>query len=844
MRRYLSSVFILLAVVGFSQPNITALEYYIDDDPGVGMATPVTITPSTDIDMTFTVPVSGMGLSEGFHLLVVRAKDDDDNWSMYEKRTFYIQADVGVTPPPAADINLLEFFVDTDPGIGSATSISHSGSSIDVNELLDVGVLADGFHIIGVRARNTDGRWGFAEYRTFYVQNISGGPGPTPADITDLEYFFDTDPGVGASPNTISITQGQTIDITELISSSGLADGFHTLSIRAKNADDLWGMYENRIFYVQNTGGTTPVNSPIVALEYFINTDPGVGSGIQVPISPSTTLVDISSIMLDLGASYPIGDHEIWIRAQNEDGNWGHRESFTFTIDGDCPIADFDIASACVGETINLTDISTGILGPASYRWYADGELIDNTVGDITHSFDSPGSHTLSLALENGTMCTDSIGYDIEIKAKPFVSFSADPVVIGNITQFEVVQFNVAAGSTWEWDFDNDGMPDDNTEGNTSFTFSASGDFLVTLTVFDGEGCGTDTFSKTVTVNSSGGGSPTADFNASVNCAGLVSSFINLSENIPPGSTYSWDLDGDGTEDSDTSGDVEFTYPGAGTYTVELTISSPSDGDFTTSEEVTIEVQPVADFSVGTACVGELVSITDNSTSGSSSTYSWDFDGDGVEDSNVAGDETFTFDESGSYSVSLLIDQGNGCFDFVTKNVTVDDPSEPNFDFTYTTSGRVEAVVQFENLSSGSTEFSWDFGDGSTSTDTNPTHTYTDYSSQSFEVCLTTVNQCLEVEYCETLSLTVTGVQDLIEAGISIYPNPSNGTFFLDFTNSDLGQYTIRIIDVSGKVLSLSELNNQRNVSSLKEINISQPGSYFIHVSSEHFVGHQKLLIR
>ncbi|MEP5612751.1 MAG: PKD domain-containing protein [Cyclobacteriaceae bacterium] len=821
--------------LALAQSDISAMEYYVDTDPGIGLATDVTVSSGQEIDLTFTVPISSMGLTTGFHLLVVRTQNVDGDWSLHEKRPFYIQESAGLPPPVIEDIASLEYFIDDDPGVGVATSVVVTpGQNIDINELIDVSSITDGFHSIGVRVKNAADRWGFTERKIFFIQNTTS-IGSTPADIVALEYFFDDDPGHGSAA-AITITQGQAIDINALAAASSLSAGFHTISVRAQNSDGRWGLSETRVLYIQNTGSGPVQFALITAIEYYIDEDPGVGLGFQVPISPSMETVDIMSIALSTGGGLSIGDHTLTIRAQNENGLWGHKETTTFSVDGDCPIAGFDLAQACAGEDFQLTDTSSGILGAVDYRWYADGVLVSNIEGDITHAFENPGTHTLSLAIENDVLCTDSTGVIVEVKLKPIVVFNVENVEPGAPSVFLTDQFNLDPTSTWEWDFDTDGNVDDTTPGNTNFIFAGAGSYLTTLTVTDALGCGTS-FSRTVSV---GGGGPKALFESSDICLGGSSEFIDLSTGIPVDAAYSWDLDGDGNEDATTEGNVTYTYDSEGTYNATLSITTTDNVLFVFSKLITVILEPSADFTAGASCVGEPVLMTDQSMN--ADTYSWDFDGDGIVDSQIAGDVSFTYTEPGTYLASLLVDNGGGCFDFKAVNVQVDSSPTAEFEFVHTTSG-TSATVTFENKSVNGTEYLWDFGDGNTSTEANPTHTFEDFAGTTFEICLSAINECIVDQSCISVGLTaVLGLASLGEVGIGLYPNPSHGTVHLDFRNTPTDIYQIMIYDLTGKLV-FNETQNTKLSTQFKKQNLPA-GSFLLTITSPSFSTQQKLVVK
>jgi PKD repeat protein len=150
---------------------------------------------------------------------------------------------------------------------------------------------------------------------------------------------------------------------------------------------------------------------------------------------------------------------------------------------------------------------------------------------------------------------------------------------------------------------------------------------------------------------------------------------------------------------------------------------------------------PIADFSAPvTSGVAPLaVSFTDLSSNGPTS-WSWDF-GDGQ--TSTLKSPTHTYEAGGTYTVTLTATNAAGS-DAETKvgYVTVDvpPPAAPVADFSASvTNGIAPLDVSFTDLSSnGPTSWSWEFGDGQTSTLQNPTHTYA--AAGTYSVSLTATN--------------------------------------------------------------------------------------------------------
>ena len=115
----------LLMTLGvYSQENITAMEYYIDTDPGVGNGVSVTISAGTPQDVNFSI--STAALSDGFHVLVVRTQDASGDWGISQSQAFYVSAS---NTTSTANLDQLEYFFDTDPGYGNGTSVTLTSAS-------------------------------------------------------------------------------------------------------------------------------------------------------------------------------------------------------------------------------------------------------------------------------------------------------------------------------------------------------------------------------------------------------------------------------------------------------------------------------------------------------------------------------------------------------------------------------------------------------------------------------------------------------------------------------------------------------------------------------------------
>jgi hypothetical protein len=198
----------------------------------------------------------------------------------------------------------IEYFFDTDPGIGNATNIDVTNAAT-LNETLTIPIssLTSGIHVLHMRSKNDVNTWSLYARQTFYIANFSSALNNT---IAEAEYFIDTDPGVG-NAEPLTITSGLNLNQTFAIPLNFINTGIHILHIRIKNNLNQWSLYGRQVFYKS----TQISNNEIVAAEFFIDTDPGVGNATAISITQGAFIDETLNISIpnDLSA----GDHILHI---------------------------------------------------------------------------------------------------------------------------------------------------------------------------------------------------------------------------------------------------------------------------------------------------------------------------------------------------------------------------------------------------------------------------------------------------------------------------------------------------------------------------------------------------
>jgi PKD repeat protein len=402
------------------------------------------------------------------------------------------------------------------------------------------------------------------------------------------------------------------------------------------------------------------------------------------------------------------GTYTVTMTATNANGS--STATATITV-GAGPTAGF--SSSTSGTTASFTNTSVNAV---SYAWsYSDGG--SSTMQNPTHTFAGDGTYSVTLTATNPCGTSTSV-QSVVIVTPPTAAFSATP---SSGCAPLTVQFNnssSANSSSYTWDLPG-ATPSSSTLANPTVVYSAAGVYTVTLTV--GNAAGTNSVTSTITVNAG----PTAGYSATTN--GFVATFSNTSSNA---ASYSWNF-GDNTTSTDPN--PTHTYPADGVYTVILTATNPC-GTSTFTQTVTIATPPTASFtsSATSGCAPFTVQFN-NTSSANANSYDWQIPG-GTPSSSTMASPMVVFNTAGVYTVTLTVGNTAGS-STATQVITV--AAATSAGFSSTTNG---ATATFANSSSNASTYSWDFGDNSTGTGENPSHTYT--NDGTYTVVLTATGPC------------------------------------------------------------------------------------------------------
>jgi PKD repeat protein len=430
----------------------------------------------------------------------------------------------------------------------------------------------------------------------------------------------------------------------------------------------------------------------------------------------------------------------------------GSTSSFTqpgiVTVNG-APNAGF--TSSANGSTVDFTNTS---LNATSYIWNF-GDSSNSTDENPSHTYLNDGVYTVTLLATNNCGTT-ILEQTVVVSTPPTASFTTTSGSTG-CTPFAVQLTNASSSNatSFLWDFPG-GTPSSSTEANPSVVWNTAGVYTVTLTAFNAAGSSSST--TTITVNTA----PTAGFTYQI--GGLTAIFNNISLD---GTSYSWNF-GDGSA-PDTEANPSHTYSQPGTYVVLLSVTNDC-GTVTTTQNVVVEgASPVPAISANNTvgCLPFSAQFTDQSA-GDPTAWSWTFQG-GTPASSTEENPFVSYSAPGTYDVVLEV---TNIFGTSTQTfpgyITVQPP--PTATFTFVAN---QLVVSFTSVVQNATTYSWNFGDGGSSTEQNPTHTYT--NPGTYNVFLTVSNNCGTFLVEQIVVITSgTGEASWIE-GFRLFPNPNTG---------------------------------------------------------------------
>lgn len=225
-------------------PDIVKAEYFLNTDPGFGLAMPVVLPVSANISaQAITISIEAAPI--GINTLFLRAKDSKGIWSLTNSHSFI----KGIVE---GDISSLEYFIDNDPGFGMGIPVELIPAQNVSNYILDADVssVADNTtHNLFIRAKDTDGAWSLTNILSFTKM-----PGVGIDELTDASSVFLAFPNPAADKITIRCLTDIKMDKIELMDVNGKSVPVNSSGSSTKKQIDI-SMLSEGIYFIRITSG-------------------------------------------------------------------------------------------------------------------------------------------------------------------------------------------------------------------------------------------------------------------------------------------------------------------------------------------------------------------------------------------------------------------------------------------------------------------------------------------------------------------------------------------------------------------------------------------------------------
>ncbi|MDW8392970.1 MAG: PKD domain-containing protein [Chitinophagales bacterium] len=482
---------------------------------------------------------------------------------------------------------------------------------------------------------------------------------------------------------------------------------------------------------IQNVVGGTLIDSNTVQvcpgslLEFdLVAVDNNAGNKVSIS---SNLGITIPGATYSVSGTNPATFHFVWQTTPGDTGTY----IFTVTVKDDaCPISGQSVYGYQIivfppkinaGPDLLVCEttptVTLNVDGPSPYQWNNAQYLNDATLQKPTATLPGIGSYQFIVTAGVGGICEarDTVWVTVHEDYQSQITAQPDLICGQGTVQLTSSLTGGIGNYTYSWS----SVPPGASGNSSSLTHSPTTTTQYILTSSSG-GC---VHQDTVTVLVIPLPDPTFSLPDEL-CTGAPAVLTYLG-GAGPAAQYQWDFGGAQVLSGSGAGPYQLTWSAEGTYSVSLTVTDTFGCTNSYQKTISVFQSPTAGFVSETGgCAPFTVTFINQSEQGD--TYLWDF-GDGETSTEVNPTHTYG---PGVYTVSLTVTTNEGCQASLTLTnyievlpqpiacATVAEDITKKYDIS-------QATFHFTNCSEFYTGLLWDFGDGTTSSEPNPTHTYT-----------------------------------------------------------------------------------------------------------------------
>lgn len=397
-----------------------------------------------------------------------------------------------------------------------------------------------------------------------------------------------------------------------------------------------------------------------------------------------------------------------------------------------CP--DLTVASiysptiACGNLTAEFVNNS---YGSTQFQWdFGDTSTFSDTSTIKNPSYDYPDTGTYYATLiaysPFNSLCNDTVEGLVHVYPEFFSDFIFTNYHCSGLYSFSDASYGIhGEANYWTWNFGDNTRP--SFQENPIHSYTAPGEYTVTLTSSVDSAC-LDTIQKSVRVLRN----PVADFSISLDTCNFQLRTNNVSQFSV---NQRWDF-GDNTTIYSRDAEHKFLHPGE--YDVRLYVVSDSSCVDTTTIHVSIPPLPVPDFSFLTQPCDSNVQFVN--LSANAEKYIWSF---GDNDFSFEDEPFHSYSKTGWLNVKLTAISEHKCKAVAEKSMYIVSHKKA---FFKAVTDSCKGLVNFINVTDGATNYHWDFGDGTVSTEQYPAHKYEKEGEYVIKLSVNNETECGEFE--------------------------------------------------------------------------------------------------
>ncbi|HUH74553.1 MAG TPA: PKD domain-containing protein [Chitinophagales bacterium] len=516
-------------------------------------------------------------------------------------------------------------------------------------------------------------------------------------------------------------------------------------------------------------------------------------------------------------------------------------------IDGITKV-DFKTNNVCVKTNQTFTNSSVTVKNDVkSYNW-SFGDNTFSTLKSPVKNYTLPGTYTVKLVVETLLGCKDSLEKIITIYPAPKANFTNSDACLNALKTITNTS-TISSGTikTYSWNL---GTLGNSSDVSPLVTFKKADDYYISLIATSDFGC-KDSITKTITTREAS--QPNFEYTNQCFAAPVYFKDLSKSKNNDIVS-YIWQFE---PGESGTGKSPNHTFSTFGKISVQLmTVTSFGCKDSIT-KTITLKNIPKANFNVAGNTANSVTlfnctkdySVQFNNTSTKQVDYLWNF---GIAGSTSTEENPlFVFPDTGIYVVTLTLELGTACQNIIQKSVRILPPVTSSF--THTTEC-VKAPVFFKSVANRPYDpiktFDWDFGDGTSSDEKNPSKVYK--KSGDYTVTLTvTANSGCQHMSSKTITVAPAPIADFVTDGIeknnsylkcenllavsfvnNSISNATNNWSFTDlnqtstqvspqYTFSEIGTFPVTLVINQGKICGDTITKNVKVINGIEKVDFT-----------------------